>query len=574
MEDVMASTSNTVPQAPKSPEAGERAARPAAGSGRMVRQFRQILLWPLQLIPPPQGTQARDGDFLAAIANGADPRWTEINDEFPDDPGSLQEHTYREFVSFLPHVQRFLYGARASRSAGSGSCESPVRVFSRPDIAKMRITPIAGTSPLLFNVARVELRFFCDVDVVILAVEIEARDLALEHAQEVMYRFGRAYPSGWTDTGQAWHCPERVEWLDREGRVLATSDYEHRERFLTSVCRHQVPTIASHWTFLLAPLTMCLGDATGPLRYRLVEHNWIPIMAYLAVDDPASLTENDHARLGLVLPPGDPASAPYAATFLRDFNERYCYDRFHDPLRTDDWIDTRIMCFGHAFVMVGDARQPVVTDLERGLLAQFRNSFFLLGLIAHLHRAALLMLSDRLARTIGQLDTERPQSIENFQSDIRRTLEIFLRFSHRYWFYEVSNQAVARDLFRLWSDHLATARLYGDVREELRDMSEYLDSDMLRRSSATIVRLTVVAILSLIGTATTGFLGMNLLDATEAPFVTKVAYFALVAALAIALTVYTIVKASRLAEFLDVLADGRLYWRRKLKAFFEVWEKR
>jgi hypothetical protein len=44
--------------------------------------------------------------------------------------------------------------------------------------------------------------------------------------------------------------------------------------------------------------------------------------------------------------------------------------------------------------------------------------------------------------------------------------------------------------------------------------------------------------------------------------------------LAIALTVYTIVKASRLAEFLDALADGRLYWRRKLKAFFEVWEKR
>ena len=297
-------------------------------------------------------------------------------------------------------------------------------------------------------------------------------------------------------------------------------------------------------------------------------------MAYLAVDDPLSLTANDHARLGLVLPPGDPAAAPYAAVFLKDFDQRYCYDRFHDPRRTDDWIDTRIMCCGHAFVMVGDARQPAFTDLERGILAQFRNSFFLLGLIAHLHRAALLMLSDRLARTIGRLDTERPQSVESFQSDIRRTLEIFLRFSHRYWFYEVSNQAVARDLFRLWSDHLATARLYGDVREALRDMSEYLDSDMLRRSSATIVRLTVVAILSLIGTATTGFLGMNLLDAADAPFAAKVFYFGCVAALAVALTVYTIVKASRLAEFLDVLANERLYWRRKLRAFLEVWEKR
>lgn len=570
----MASTNKTDPQLPDGPEIGERAARPAAGSGRLVRQFRQILLWPLQLIPPEQGTQTLGGDLLAAIADGADSRWAEITDEFPHDPSLLQEHTYREFVSFLPHVQRFLYRTPASPQGRSGSGGSPVRVFSRHDIAKVRITTIQGTSPLLFNVARVELRFFCDVDVVILAIEIEAQDLALEHVQDVMYRFGRAYPSGWTDTGEAWHCPERVEWLDREGRVLATSDYEHRDKFLASVCRHQVPTIASHWKFLLAPLTMSHSDAMGPLRYRLVEHNWIPIMAYLAVDDPSSLTANDHARLGLVLPSGDPATAPYAAAFLQDFNERYCYDRFHDPLRTGDWVDTRIMCCGHAFVMVADARQPVVTDLERGLLAQFRNSFFLLGLIAHLHRAALLMLSDRLARTIGQLDTARPQSVENFQSDIRRTLEIFLRFSHRYWFYEVTNQAVARDLFRLWSDHLGTARLYGDVREELRDMSEYLDSDMLRRSSATIVRLTVVAILSLIGTATTGFLGMNLLDAADAPFVTKVVYFGLVAGLAIAVTVYTIVKASRLAEFLDVLADGRLYWRRKLKAFFEVWEKR
>jgi hypothetical protein len=570
----MGSTNNTDPQSPKSPDIGERAARPASGSGRLVRQFRQILLWPLQLIPSQEGTQTRDGDLLAAIANGADSRWAEINDEFPDDPSLLQEHTYREFVSFLPHVQRFLYGARALQSGRAGRGGSPIRVFRRHDIAKVRITTIEGTSPLLFNVARVELHFFCDVDVVILAVEIEAQDLALEHVQEVMYRFGRAYPSGWTDTGQAWHCPERVEWLDREGRVLATSDYEHRERFLTSVCRQQVPTIASHWTFLLAPLTMDQSDETGPLRCRLVEHNWIPIMAYLAVDDPLSLTANDHARLGLVLPPGDPATAPYAAAFLQDFNQRYCYDRFHDPMRTGDWVDTRIMCCGHAFVMVADARQQVVTDLARGLLAQFRNSFFLLGLIAHLHRAALLILSDRLARSIGQLETERPQSVEDFQSEIRRTLEVFLRFSHRYWFYEVTNQAVARDLFRLWSDHLATTRLYGDVREELRDMSEYLDSDMLRRSSTTILRLTVVAILSLIGTATTGFLGMNLLDAVEAPLATKGVYFGLVAVLAIALTVYTIAKASRLAEFFDVLADGRLYWRRKLKAFFEVWEKR
>jgi hypothetical protein len=540
--------------------------RAAPASPRLVRDFRQILLWPLQLLPRDEG----DGDPLRALAGSP---WTESADALPEDPSRLTERGYREFVAFLPHVQRFLYGTRGPvpwRPAGA----SPIRTFTRSDIARVRITPSESMRPLLFGVARLELRFFCDVDVLMLALEIEARDLPLADAQEVMYRFGRAYPSGWTDTGEAWHCPRRVEWLDAEGRVLAASDYEQREGYLASVCRYQVPKIASHWKHLLSPAIMSHSEETGSLRYRLVEHNWIPVMACLAVDDPASLTDNDHARLGLVLPPGDPAAAPYAAPFLDDFTHRCCYDRFHDPARAGDWIDTRIMCCGHAFVVVGDARQPVFADAERGILAQFRNAFFLLGLIAHLHRAALLMLSDRLARIIGRLDTGHPQSVESFHADIRDTLETFLRFSHRYWFYEVSNQAVARDLFRLWSEHLATARLYGDVRESLRDMSEYLDSDLLRRSSATIVRLTVVAILSLIGTATTGFLGMNLLDAADASLTVKTLYFAVVAVLVTALTVYTVCKASRIAEFFDVLADESLHWRRKLWAFLAVWEKR
>jgi hypothetical protein len=461
----------------------------------------------------------------------------------------------------LPHVQRFLYG--------SGG---PTRVFSRRDIAQTRIVLERGAAPLVFDVARVELHFFCDVDVAILAVEIDGRDLAIEDVQEVIYRFGRAYPSGWTESGRPWHCPERVEWFGRDGGVLATSDYEQRDRFLASVCERQCPDIASHWKFLLAPLNC--GEGTGSLRFGLIEHNWIPLMAYVAMADPLSLTANDHVRLGLALPPGDPATAPYAAAFLQDFDKRYCYDRFHDRSRSGDWSDTRIMCCGHAFVMIVDARQQAVTDVERGLLAQFRHSFFLLGLIAHLHRAALLALSERLACTIGRLSTDRPQSVEEFHSNIRRSLEVFLRFSHRYWFFEVSNQPVARDLFRLWSDHLATTRLYNDVREELRDMSEYLDSDLLRRSSATIVRLTVVAILSLIGTATTGFLGMNLLDEADASLTVKLIYFVVVALLTTMLTVYTVMKANRLAEFLDALADTRLYWRRKMRAFFAIWEKR
>ena len=43
-------------------------------------------------------------------------------------------------------------------------------------------------------------------------------------------------------------------------------------------------------------------------------------------------------------------------------------------------------------------------------------------------------------------------------------------------------------------------------------MSDYLDSDVFRRHANTMLRLTVVTIFGLIGTVTTGFLGMNLID--------------------------------------------------------------
>ena len=47
-------------------------------------------------------------------------------------------------------------------------------------------------------------------------------------------------------------------------------------------------------------------------------------------------------------------------------------------------------------------------------------------------------------------------------------------------------------------------------------MSDYLESDTLRRQANTVVRLTVVTAFGLIGTVATGFLGMNLLALADA----------------------------------------------------------
>jgi cell division protein FtsW (lipid II flippase) len=85
------------------------------------------------------------------------------------------------------------------------------------------------------------------------------------------------------------------------------------------------------------------------------------------------------------------------------------------------------------------------------------------------------------------------------------------------------------------------------------------------------VRLTVVTIFGLIGTVTTGFLGMNLLAAADAPLWQKLGLFAAVFVPTVVLTMYTMVKSKRLSDFLDVVSDERVSAWNKTKAFFGVW---
>ena len=62
-------------------------------------------------------------------------------------------------------------------------------------------------------------------------------------------------------------------------------------------------------------------------------------------------------------------------------------------------------------------------------------------------------------------------------------------------------------------------------------MGSYLDSDLLRRQSNIFLRLTVVTMIGLIGTTTTGFLGMSsLIAATDHHLGMKALYVAVTAA--------------------------------------------
>ena len=178
----------------------------------------------------------------------------------------------------------------------------------------------------------------------------------------------------------------------------------------------------------------------------------MPLLAYLAMDDARALTRADFVRLGLVTGAGASDVLPYSARYVRDFEERYCYDQFWNEERGGR-PGTRFMSCGHAFVMVGDASDPFFVDRDAGLLGQFRHQYFLLFLIPHIHKATLLMLSDRMVDALNRLDISDAESVQRFKRTIRQLLEIFLRFTHRYWFHEVSDQPQAKELYRMTSNY-------------------------------------------------------------------------------------------------------------------------
>lgn len=533
-----------------------------SASSPRVKHVRQVLLWPLRLMPPEgaERAHARPWELL-----GDDSPWREVTSA-QEAGAAFQERYYTEFVSFLPYVQRFLFGAGQRR------------IFRRRDIAQVRVVTQPGAPPRVLEVHNLCLHFFFDIDIVLLVLEVGAGELALDEAQDLLYRFGRAYPAGWDEDGTALHCMHGVEWMDAEGRTLAQSDAQERQAFIDQVVRHQAPRFASHWRYLLEPMAPDAPGASAPLRYRQVEYYRMPMMAYLAVDRPRELKPEHFAALGAMAgtsaapslaAPAGAVQGEAARMHADGVDRRFFYDRF--------WCDggaaphTRYICSGYALVVVGDAESQFFCCKERGVLSQFRHQHFLLFMIAHLQKASLLMFSDRLAEALTQLQVSDADSVRSFKRRIRYAFESFLRFTHRYWFTEISDQQQIRALFRMCGQHLDLERAYAEVKTRVADMNGYLEADSLRRQANTVVRLTVVTIFGMIGTITTGFLGMNLLAEADAPMSRRLWFFIFVFGVTTALTVYTMAKSKRLSDFLDALSDERLSAWTKLKALAAVW---
>ena len=534
-------------------------------SERKVKQFRQILVWPLQLDSTGRDRYHRHWEVLESLTGHP---WTLHDNEMGMAESRFQERHYREFVAFLPYVQRFIYGYRSKHKGGQSERHLSMRIYRRHDIASVRIHLEREQPPLTLSVKHVDLYFLNDLDIVLLNIEVSAVDLPLRTARDVMYRFGRAYPTGWNEHGDGLHNALATEWLDSVGHVLACSDAMGRDHFLEFTAQRHTTGISAHWAWLLRPLVLDASDETGDLRFHQVEYHRMPLLGYLALDNPRSLTQDEWIRLGLVssIHPDEPL--PTRESYVAQFENRHCYDRYWTD--SEGGPNTRFLCTGSALIVVGDSASRFFLNPETGILGQFRHQISMLFVIAHLHRAALLAFSERMANNIDGLVVGNNSSVRRFKRSVRSDYESFLRFTHRYWFHEVSERAHIQALFRMTSGLLATDALHNDVQEEMREMSYYLDSDAQRRESNTMMRLTVVTTLGLIGTLVTGFFGMNLLSLGEEPFLYRASVFVAGTVVCIGLTLFAVIKSRRVADLLDTLSDESMSAQERRSALRDV----
>jgi Mg2+ and Co2+ transporter CorA len=185
----------------------------------------------------------------------------------------------------------------------------------------------------------------------------------------------------------------------------------------------------------------------------------------------------------------------------------------------------------------------------------------------------LLVFSDRMVDAVHDLDIRLTQSISRFRRRVYAGFEAFLRFTHRYWFHELSERPHVQALYRMCCGHLGNDALYQEVKEELKDMSQYLDSNAQRQQSTTIVRLTVVTVFSMVAAVVTGFFGMNLLAFADQPLNSRVEFFFIVTLITTMLMLVTLLYSKRISDVMDVLADDQKSLRARLSMLGKAWQR-
>lgn len=468
---------------------------------------------------------------------------------------------YEEVVYFHPFVRKFLYDRPKSVKAQAvddcAACRAPrsdhefeggIDLFERDDVHGVTVgvyrADIKTTRTMTLGVSKVQL-FLFDTFVAMLVVRLTNRlpeglfpavsqkildqgshELDLDDVLALQEVFRRAYPPFWfgsrkSVTETPGYMPSSLDWLNSDGQRIADrhtdrpkpSSNANQQQVIRSFVHQTVQSpVVEHFQFLMHPLIpyefkTVTANERHWLAYRQILDERIPVVNYLAFDDPRALTEADWFRLTFCDSPGsDPRVFPYSVNSpdVSELPKKYCIDRYWGPkyrdadlpklssdVAAESWVTTRYLCCGFAFGVVGrysDDKSDMFTVFIR---EHMQHHYFKLGLIAHFGRASLLAFDDRLAlavqhRKMGE-ETE-------FREDVKELEQDFVTFRSRYWFSEVSNHLQGRELFDWWAGHLEVDSLFQQVQGKIDAVAESIDRQETAELNELVKKMTVWSI--------------------------------------------------------------------------------
>lgn len=573
-----------------------------------VQVFDHTLMWPVLLHDtrdssqrPAQSGSAKLEEWSTQITSTK--VWKQVDMTGDED----YRQPYEEVVYFHPFARKFLYDRPKDADPDDHEFDEGVRLFERNDIVGVK-TVISRDNPrpeftLTLAVAKVQL-FLFDTFVAVAVIrltnangKVEKKDEAgrpievltefdaalreqlhpddqrnlgaidLDAVLAFQEVFRRCYPPFWktsdkTDSSaEPGVSPKSVVWLmrnpSRAEPESLESDYPDQPKFRNFVAENVQSPVARHFQMVMEPLIpfrsrhrSVVSPRDGTIRwlaYRQILDERIPVMSYIAVDDPLRLTEADFFRLAFCDSPGaDPGLFPYSihSPDVKTFPGDFVYDRFWGPRyrfeeqaftnvsRTNEEMirdldrlkkfqtqyTTRYLCSGFAFVSVGSVTDD---DYRIFVRAHMKRHYFKLGLIAHFGRASLLAFDDRLAyavqhRSSGDSWINIDSAEKTFRKHLKRIEDEFVTFRTRYWFSEVSNHMQAREIFDWWGRHLEVDTLFLQVKGKIHTVNEVLerqDTQELNKQVKWLTRwglgITILSVLIAIFSAVRDVVGFE-----------------------------------------------------------------
>ncbi len=448
---------------------------------------------------------------------------------------------YSEYVYFHPFVRSLLYSKHFDGDQGEGeqaAFNRNLQRLVRRGFNKLKVV-LSDQSELTLLIADpdapvdsepstthqgdhqgeggVELFLFDSrVGIAVLRLmTVPGEDISLAQFLGLQDTLRRAYVPYWSPSSgpdgsavwQAGHSPHTIRLYSANSEPICEIEFGSEDlirQHLDTTQKSGEPYLLPIWQRMLLPLKPWTGLGAKPPRiaYEQLADDRIPIMAYLAVDDPRRISEGDWLRLAGVDEAGDSNQLPYSSAFHPQENplREFALDRFWEPnsaneKRARDY-STRWLCCGYGFHAVGLAgEEGFFQDEVSGALAHFRHHYFLLGLLVHSQRAALLRFEHRMADAINALHgrEENPDARDIFQQELNKLEVEFLKFRNQHWFHEISGHLQAQELYGLWSKHLHLQELFQEVSDQLAQAAEIVERWNERLQSDSQGQLAVVA---------------------------------------------------------------------------------